>query len=151
MTKYKGFTIETIEWWYGQEKRFCYEIHKIDENKRIIYYKDNGVTPYTATLSDSQFDTIEEAKQAIDDNKLIVGGAFIEHNGHLGYFQAKVKGKIWHCDLCDKDHFCEKVEPYADSEEYGLLCESCFKHLINGGRKLHFILSPDNYDYKIKE
>lgn len=150
-TEYKGFLIVPIEWQYGNEKYTEYEIHKTEENRKYIYYKDNGVTPATATVGDAEWGSIDDAKRDIDNGTLIKGGVYVtDEKGNLHFATFKAFGKIWHCDHCGKDHFDDKVKPKADTEEYGLICEHCFNRLLNKGKNFHFELSPIEYDYEIK-
>lgn len=75
--EYKGFIINPITWVYGDKQWINYEIMQRFDNYIIIYYKDNGTVPKDATLADSSWESIEEAKVSIDQNLLIKGGIFL--------------------------------------------------------------------------
>lgn len=76
-TEYKGFIINPMKWLYGSTEWVNYEIMQRFDNHIIIYYKDNGTPPKDATLADSSWESIEEAKTSIDQNLLIKGGIFL--------------------------------------------------------------------------
>lgn len=75
--EYKGFIINPMTWIYGDKQWINYEIMQRFDNYIIIYYKDNGTPPKDATLADSSWESIEEAKASIDQNLLIKGGIFL--------------------------------------------------------------------------
>jgi hypothetical protein len=75
--EYKGYIINPMKWFYSGNQWTNYEIMQRFDNHIIIYYKDNGTSPKDATLTDSSWQTIEEAKMSIDQNSLIKGGVFL--------------------------------------------------------------------------
>ena len=146
MTEYKGYTIVPFEWYYGEEKNTAYEIHKQEDNNDIIYYKDNGVTPKTATLGDTLWDSIEQAKEDIDKDLIIKGGVFAtDKDGHTHWATFKAVGNLWYCGGCDREFFDKKVKPYAETDEYGLLCKECFNRLIKHNKEVSYKLKPKEY------
>jgi len=149
MIEYKGYKIIPFSFSYDNKKFTNFEICKIENNATKVFYKNNGVAPATATLSDSHFDTVEEAKKAIDDEQLIFGGAFLDG---IHWASAKTVGRTWHCDFCGKDFYADRVSPQADTESYGLLCQQCFEHLkktrAEKGKPFHYIEYPTDYDIK---
>lgn len=147
--EYKGYRIDEFKMVYGNKETIEYEIKKDFENYSIIYYKNNGTTPKTATLGDGLWETIEKAKESIDNEELIKGGVFLtDKQGKIHWRTFKTIGKIWTCELCSKEYYDDKIKPYANTDKYGLLCKDCFNRIKD---KTNYILQPKNYFIETKE